>query len=122
MGLWILRVVFLLFAIGAGWSFVTLGGDIPASERQGTFFVILLLAVTVISVDILIPRKRIEIITCVYFGIFVGLFLTYGLSTVLDPLMLDENLEPTIHRLHREVDLEYFYYNNTGDGDAASDD
>ena len=77
MGLWILRGLFFLVSLGAGWSFITMGSAIPASNRQVAFVVVLLTSGTMIVMDTLIPRKRIEIITCVYFGIFVGLFLSF---------------------------------------------
>jgi uncharacterized protein YacL len=47
----------------------------------------LLLAVGVIAVDISIRRKRLEAISAVYFGLIVGLFLTYILGLALAPLL-----------------------------------
>lgn len=44
-----------------------------------------------------------------------------NLGVVTAELLLDEQLEPTIHRLHREVDLEFLYYNNTDDGSGNCD-
>lgn len=44
-----------------------------------------------------------------------------NLGVVTAELVLDDRLEPTIHRLHRKVDLELFYYNNTVDGGGNCD-
>ncbi|MCA9235547.1 MAG: PIN/TRAM domain-containing protein [Planctomycetales bacterium] len=91
MALVILRTVFLLIAAGVG-------AQIAQSELlQGTpdavpplvFGGILLLAVGVIALDVLLRQKRLDTITAVYFGLIIGLFLTYILkvafSTTLSP-------------------------------------
>jgi uncharacterized protein YacL len=49
--------------------------------------VMLLLAVAVIAIDVLIPRKRLQTITAVYFGVIVGMFLTYVVRLALEPLL-----------------------------------
>jgi uncharacterized protein YacL len=51
------------------------------------------LALGIIAVDILTPRKRIEIVSCLYFGIVIGLFMTYLLGFTLEPLMFHPNFE-----------------------------
>ena len=45
--------------------------------------VMLLFAAAVIAIDLLIPRKRLQTITAVYFGVVVGMFLTYVVRLVL---------------------------------------
>ena len=45
--------------------------------------------VAVIAIDLLIPRKRLQTITAVYFGVIVGMFLTYVVRLALDPLLSD---------------------------------
>jgi uncharacterized protein YacL len=91
MALLILRCVFLLIATGIGAQFA------QSSLLQGTpnytpylvFFGIVSLAVAVVALDILLGRKRLDTITSVYFGLIIGLFLTYILKTAfgttLDP-------------------------------------
>ena len=51
------------------------------------FLGVLAVAGTVIAVDICIPRKQIDVISAVYFGLAVGAFLTYILMLVLTPLI-----------------------------------
>jgi uncharacterized protein YacL len=89
MPLLILRVAFLLVAIGVATLLVgTLlhEGD-PFALPWIIFFGTLLLAGGVIAADILLPRKPIDVISAVYFGLLVGVFLTYVVLIVLTPLL-----------------------------------
>lgn len=96
MGIWLLRGTFLLVTAGVAVSIV----NSPSFEKAfganlWLFFVsVMLAAVGVIAGDVLVPRKRLDIITSVYFGILIGLFLTYALSGVLQPLMMHQDLTP----------------------------
>jgi uncharacterized protein YacL len=45
------------------------------------------LAAGVIAADIFLPRKQIDTISAVYFGLLVGVFLTFILSLALEPLL-----------------------------------
>jgi uncharacterized protein YacL len=49
----------------------------------------ILLAGTVIATDILVGRKRLDTITAVYFGLLIGLLLTYVLTIALSPVLPD---------------------------------
>ncbi len=99
MALWILRACFLLVAIGLGVSFIstsTTTGDLESSSRWvvWTVFAIFVVgALVTIAADISIKSKRIDMISSVYFGLIVGFFLTYIVSTALTPLfgMFDHN-------------------------------
>ncbi len=95
MALWLLRAAFLLAMAGVGFTVIS-SKTFEATRFQQPFLVfsaLLLGAVGVIAADVVWPRKRIEIVSCVYFGIFVGLFLTYIVGVTLDPLMMGPNLE-----------------------------
>ena len=96
MALWILRACFLLIAIGLGLSLtanmelltqdnITSGGK-AGFARWMIFVVFLLGAVATVLADVFIPRKRIDMISSVYFGLVVGLFLTYVVNLALTPL------------------------------------
>jgi uncharacterized protein YacL len=84
MSLWILRAVFLIVAAGVG---VTLTTE-PAFEHAAwaVFPLVMLVAGLILAIDIVIPRKRIELISSIYFGITVGLSLTYLFYLALAPL------------------------------------
>jgi uncharacterized protein YacL len=98
MGLVILRCVFLLVAAGVG---VTI---LNSDEMRGTatgwslavFIGVMATAVGIVSLDLIFPRKRIDVISTVYFGIFVGLFLTYAVGLALDPLLHDVRARQSI--------------------------
>jgi uncharacterized protein YacL len=91
MQLLILRVVFVLVAIGIATLLVTSPGfvelDNPAWLPFLVFLGTLILAAGTIAADIFVPRKPIDVISAVYFGLLVGVFLTYIVMLVLTPLM-----------------------------------
>jgi purine-cytosine permease-like protein len=92
MGLIILRCVFILVAAGLGVSFLQFG-VLPKDSPPlawGVFCGLLLLALGVIVADVSVRRKRLDIITAVYFGMLVGLFLTYILGLAMVPLLGDK--------------------------------
>ncbi|MCE5302120.1 MAG: PIN domain-containing protein [Planctomycetaceae bacterium] len=88
MALIILRCVFVLVAAGLSVSFIN-AGIIP----QGTPWMVwvllgglIFLALAVISIDVAFRNKRLDAITAVYFGMIVGLFMTYVLGLAMTPL------------------------------------
>lgn len=85
MALWILRAFFVLVASGLGLSVASNSG-FYSSAKIIVFLSFLIGAVAVIAIDIGFKRKRIDLISSVYFGLAVGLFLTYVVSLVLTPL------------------------------------
>lgn len=89
MGLAFLRAFFIFAAGGVGFSVMRSGG-LPLAFGSEThieaFFGILGLAVILVIADMIVPRKRVEWISSVYFGIFVGLVMTYVLGLAIQPL------------------------------------
>lgn len=95
MALWILRGLFLLISIGMGLS-LTVSQQIGSAEggastenestRWIVFIIFILCAIGTVLLDIFIERKRIDMISSVYFGLVVGLFLTYVVDLALTPL------------------------------------
>ncbi len=90
MALWILRGCFLLIAIGLGLTqtlnSAATGDDANATARWVIFAVFVLGAVGAVLLDVLVRNKRIDMISSVYFGLVVGLFLTYIVNLALTPL------------------------------------
>lgn len=91
MALIVLRCAFLLVAIGL--SVTLIRADILPPEPEwspfAVFGLVVGLALCVIGVDVVLPRKRIEIISATYFGVLVGLLLTYIVGIALTPLVSD---------------------------------
>lgn len=97
MPLWILRAIFLVVAAGIA---VSVAQSLPQSlptryhgplYTWATFLGIMGAAAAIIVIDVVFPRKRLDIISCVYFGIIVGLFLTYVVGIALTPIVPDES-------------------------------
>ncbi len=88
--LWILRTCFLIVAIGLGLSLITgTNGVSDNSHRLLTWYIFgsfVLGAVVTIVADMLIANKRIDMLSSLYFGLVVGLFLTYVISLALTPV------------------------------------
>jgi uncharacterized protein YacL len=86
MPLIILRIVFIIVA--AGLATLLVNDDSFEIERPWVVFVgVIAIAATVVAVDILFRKKRLDAISAVYFGLIVGVFLTYVLSIALTPLL-----------------------------------
>ena len=88
MGLIVLRFVFVMVASGLA-VFILSSGVVP-SGRPGIAWVVFLgvlsIALAVIALDIAFRRKHLDTISAVYFGLIVGLFLTYVVGLALTPL------------------------------------
>lgn len=84
----VLRIVFLIVAGGVS-IFLIKKYDI-AQPALVVFFGVMATAVMVIGLDMLAPQKQLSTISAVYFGVLVGLFLTYLLGLALQPLPLND--------------------------------
>ena len=88
MALTILRCVFVLCAGGVSW----IVNSQPVAEGSPAFPYlaiggIMAMALAVVLVDIYVPRKRIDTISAVYFGVLIGVLLTYVLWVAINPLL-----------------------------------
>jgi uncharacterized protein YacL len=93
----ILRIVFLLVASGVSIGLIKkfdLGQ--PAWGAYVLFGGVLAIAAAVIGLDLLIARKQVDTISAVYFGVLVGLFLTYAFGLALEPLPLKPGIREAI--------------------------
>jgi uncharacterized protein YacL len=92
MALIILRCIFLLCAGGLSAIINSSLTDVPRSVPYLVFAGIMAAAVGLVVADIYAPRKRIDTISSLYFGILIGVLLSYVLWIALSPL-----LENSIH-------------------------
>jgi len=60
------------------------------------FIGIMLLTQIVPLIDLLIPKKRIEAISAVYFGLLIGIWLSYLLMLAVQPVIPDPNVRPIV--------------------------
>ncbi len=88
MALIVLRLVFILVISGLSIAFIN-SGVFPSQWGDWmpifVFGAMMLLAIGVIIIDIFYPRKRLDVITAVYFGLIVGFFLSYMVNIGLTP-------------------------------------
>lgn len=87
MALIILRCVFLLCAGGVSAIINKSLEDTAEGVPYAVFFGFLTLAIGVVIADIYAPRKRIDTITSIYFGVLIGMLLAYVMWIALDPLL-----------------------------------
>lgn len=99
MALIILRGVFLVVAAGLA-TFFVVDPRLHTGNTWVTFVSVLTIAGVVVTVDVLVPRKRIETISAVYFGILVGLVLTQVVAIALTPM-----LQESTYREHVQLVL-----------------
>ncbi|QDV25042.1 PIN/TRAM domain-containing protein [Aureliella helgolandensis] len=87
MALLILRVCFICVAAGIATLLLRIDISGPAYIPYLVIFGSVLMSLGVIAVDIFTPRKQIEVISGVYFGLLVGVLMTYILYLALAPLI-----------------------------------
>ncbi len=82
----VLRALLVLALLAVGMSYVEAGGLL---EEYRVVLIIgaLILAVAVISVDLMIPRKSLQALSGLFFGVTVGLMVTYALTLILNLLV-----------------------------------
>jgi uncharacterized protein YacL len=87
----ILRCLLLMVSAGLGVGLINspLLPKEPTWIPWGVFIGCLALAGIVIGLDVLVRRKRIETMSAVYFGLLVGVLLTYVVRLALTPLLPD---------------------------------
>ncbi len=88
MVLIILRCIFVLVAVGLGVTIID-SGLIPEGNVWLSWVVLggmVLIALGVIAIDVLVPNKQIDVISAVYFGMIVGLFLAYVVGLAMAPV------------------------------------
>ncbi len=92
-----LRIIFIIVAGGVGtiWAqsqdFDGFGSLTPFLVFSG----VLIVAFGVVAIDMLFPRKRIEVISAIYFGLLIGLMLSYLLTVALTPFLLENRFKMT---------------------------
>lgn len=96
MPLLILRIVFVAVAAGLGVWLVN-GGNEPfrfdlQEHPYAVLTGVLLIAGFVIAADVFVRRKRLDTVSAVYFGLIVGLLLTYVAFLALTPLPLQDDV------------------------------
>jgi uncharacterized protein YacL len=93
MALWVLRGVFLVASAGVSVAIARKSEQLGIEYPWFAFVLLVSGAFGLVVVDILVRKKRIETISCIYFGIVIGLFLTYVVGFAMEPLFYGETME-----------------------------
>jgi len=75
---------------GVGVTIVRAGALGSSAVGLATFFLLVLLSIGVIAVDMAFPKKKIEWISAIYFGLLIGLVTTYVMQLALEPFFADQ--------------------------------
>ena len=89
MALWALRAFFLIVTIGLAFSLAQNAEITDNNYGLNVIGFFTVGAVFLIGLDVLVQKKRIDLITSIYFGLLIGLFLTYIIGLALTPILLD---------------------------------
>ena len=91
LALLVLRFVFVLAAALLGITLIRSAPNLvdPPWQQWLLLLAVIAFAVGTIGVDIIVPRKKLDIISAVYFGLITGLSLTYIVSLGLGALPIN---------------------------------
>lgn len=92
LGLFIVRAIFVAVAVGLGVALIN-SNVLPKEELPWAPWVAIggmtALALGFIRMDIAVGRKELQTVTAIYFGLIVGVFLTYIVRLALLPIFPD---------------------------------
>ncbi len=83
----IIRAVFVLVVASLAAQAAKVAGLRELMNPAVVFLGVMLTAIVVVLVDLLTPRKRVQSISAVYFGLIVGLILSFALNLAIDPTL-----------------------------------
>ncbi len=90
MLLLIIRVAYLLICAGAIASFTLNSNsgapEIVSNHPVAAFLILIAVSQSVVIIDLLVRKKRIEVVSAIYFGLLVGVLLSYLFTQALNPL------------------------------------
>jgi uncharacterized protein YacL len=90
----VIRALFVLAAAGLGVRIARTAGEMQVANPYVVFAAVMIAAVVLVVVDLLTPRKRIQTISAIYFGLVVGVVLSNLVKDALEPtLSLSTNKE-----------------------------
>jgi len=99
MQLILIRAVFVLVVAGLGARLARTVGDYV--NPYLTFFGLMIGAVAIVLLDLMTPRKRIQTISAIYFGIIVGLILSNLVQSAFEPSLtaMREDIRNAVYAL-----------------------
>jgi uncharacterized protein YacL len=98
MLLFLCRAAFVVVVAGLAVRTSRIVGENNLANPWLVFFGIMLAAVAMVIADLLTPRKRIQAISAIYFGVIVGIFLSNLVNDAMKPTM-DLYLHQKVHMM-----------------------
>ncbi|QDU40686.1 putative PIN and TRAM-domain containing protein precursor [Maioricimonas rarisocia] len=96
MLLLIIRVLYVCVCTGALATYTlsthTGAPKVVTEHPVGSFLLMLIIALSILLLDLLIPRKRVEVISAIYFGLLIGVLLAYLMNLATQPLFAMQEL------------------------------
>ncbi|MEZ6068481.1 MAG: TRAM domain-containing protein [Planctomycetaceae bacterium] len=90
MLLFVIRVIYFLIAVGAIVTYVaapdTGAPQVIKQHPVAAAAIMITVASLILLLDVLIPRKPVEIVSAVYFGLLIGVLLSYLMGLALHPV------------------------------------
>lgn len=96
MLLLVIRLLYLVVAVGSIVTYVA-APDSPAPDIVRTHpiassLVMIVLAGSILLLDVMIPKKRVEVVSAIYFGLLIGVLLSYLMGLALRPVFANREL------------------------------
>lgn len=91
MILQVLRALFILLMAAVGWFYVNSPAEPFGAYTWLAMAIALVIAVVLICIDILSPRKKLFVFSGTFFGLIIGLSIAYALSFVVQ-MLIDQYL------------------------------
>ena len=94
----IIRILYAFVCAGAAAAMVQPQNNPPliiSDNPFPAFLLLMLITQSATLIDVLFPRKRLDLISAIYFGLLIGVLLAYLLTLALRPIIADE-FEPII--------------------------
>ena len=82
-----IRAIFVLVVAGLGVRLARMVSEVSPRVGWIAFVAVMVVAVAVVVVDHLTPRKRIQTISAIYFGLIVGVILSDLIRNALEPTL-----------------------------------
>jgi uncharacterized protein YacL len=84
----VIRAAFVLVVAGLGVRVAHIVGENQLANPYVMFIGMLIAAILVVAIDLLTPRKRIQTISAIYFGVIVGLILSDLVQSAFEPTLV----------------------------------
>jgi uncharacterized protein YacL len=105
----LIRAIFVLVIAGLGVRMAKIVGEKELANPYVVFVGVMFSAIAVVAGDLLTPRKRIQTISALYFGVIVGIFLSNLIYDALRPAM-EMYLRPEVHMAVASIFMIFMCY------------